>query len=281
LQQEENHSPRRIENNRYEDEVQGPKNSHRKDGSRRTKQFDRASDDLLRSMRKEIDELKNEMKEKTTKNLDGMVKRTDSPFTTKVLECPLPPKFFLPQLEAYDGLKDPLDHITTFKKTLSLQQTPDKIVCRSFLTILKGAARVRFNAQSSIDDFEQLGNLFVRHYVDGQQQKRPANHLLMIRQEKGETLRSYVKQFNKEVIEVDKPRDKVQLPTFKVNLKSKEFVVMLAKSPLESMIELLLKVQKYMNAEDPIAVIRMGDMWKAKRNIQEYSKGKKRGRKDY
>ena len=45
--------------------------------------------------------------------------------------------------------------------------------------------------------------------------------------------------------------------------------------------ELLLKVQKYMNAEDAIAVIRMGDMWKAKRNIQEYSKGKKRGRKDY
>ena len=60
------------------------------------------------------------MKEKK-KNLDGMVKRIDSPFTLKVLECPLPPKFRLLQLESYDGLKDPLDHITTFKMTLSLQ----------------------------------------------------------------------------------------------------------------------------------------------------------------
>lgn len=50
-----------------------------------------------------------------------------------------------------------------------------------------------------------------------------------------------MKQFNKEVLEVDKPKDKVQLPTFKVSLKSKEFVVVLAKIPLESMMELLLK----------------------------------------
>ena len=98
------------------------------------------NDDLLRSMRKEMDELKNAMKEKTTKNLDRMVKRTNSPFTTKVMECPLPPKFRLPQLESYDDLKDSLDHITTFKMTLSLQQTTDEIVCQSFPMILKGAA---------------------------------------------------------------------------------------------------------------------------------------------
>ena len=58
---------------------------------------------------------------KKKKNLDGMVKRIDSPFTSKVLECPLPLKFRLLQLESYDGLKDPLDHITTFEMTLSLQ----------------------------------------------------------------------------------------------------------------------------------------------------------------
>ena len=87
-----------------------------------------------------MDELKNAMKEKTTKNLDRMVKRTNSPFTTKVMECPLPPKFRLPQLESYDDLKDSLDHITTFKMTLSLQQTTDEIVCQSFPMILKGAA---------------------------------------------------------------------------------------------------------------------------------------------
>ena len=140
LQQEENHSPRRIKNNKNEDEVQDPENSDGRDGLRRTEWSNGVNDDLLRSMRKEMDELKNVMKEKTTKNLDRMVKMTNSPFTTKIMECPLPPKFRLPQLESYDDLKDPLDHITTFKMTLSLQQTPDEIVCQSFLMILKGVA---------------------------------------------------------------------------------------------------------------------------------------------
>ena len=87
-----------------------------------------------------MDELKDAMKGKMAKNLDVMVKMTDSPFTSKVLECPLPPKFHLPQLESYDGLKDPLDHIATFKMTLSLQQTLDEIVCQSFPMALKEAA---------------------------------------------------------------------------------------------------------------------------------------------
>ena len=132
-----------------------------------------------------MDKLKSAMKEKTTKNLDGMVKRINSPFTTKILECPLPPKFCLPQLDSYDSLKDSLDHITTFKTTLSLHQTPDEIVCLSFLTTLKGATWVWFNklASSSIDDFEQLSNSFVRHFSDGHRQKRPTNHLLTIKQE--------------------------------------------------------------------------------------------------
>ena len=119
LQQEKNRSPWRIENNNNEDEAQDPEGSQGKDGSRRIELSNEASNDLLRSMMREMDELKDEGKKK--KNLDGMVKRIDSPFTLKVLECPLPPKFRLLQLESYDGLKDPLDHITTFKMTLSLQ----------------------------------------------------------------------------------------------------------------------------------------------------------------
>ena len=71
-------------------------------------------------MRKETDELKNAIKEKTDRSLDRMVRRTNSPFTTAVLECPVPSKFYLPQLEPFDGLKDPLDHLNTFKTTLGL-----------------------------------------------------------------------------------------------------------------------------------------------------------------
>ena len=88
-----------------------------------------------------MDELRNAIKEKTDQSLDRMVRATNSPFTTAVLECPMLTKFRLPQLEVFDELKDPQDHLNTFKTTLGLQQPFDKILCRSFPTTLKGAAR--------------------------------------------------------------------------------------------------------------------------------------------
>ena len=77
-------------------------------------------------MRKETDDLRSAIKEKTDQSLDKMIRKIDSPFTTTVLECPVPFKFHLPQLEPFDGLKDPLDHLNTFKITLGLQQPPNE-----------------------------------------------------------------------------------------------------------------------------------------------------------
>ena len=144
-----------------------------------------------------MDELRSTIKEKIDQNLDCIVRRTNSPFTMAVLECPVPSKFHLPQLEPFDGLKDLLDHLNTFKTTLGLQQPPDEILCRSFPTNLKEAAREWFTKlpTSSIDSFEQLGNAFLRHFVRGQRLRRLADHLLTIRQGEKETLRSYVKRF--------------------------------------------------------------------------------------
>ena len=111
---------------------------------------------MMKNMRKELDEVKNAMKGKTAVNLGGMIKRTDSPFTTSILECPLPPKFRLPQLEVYEGTKDPLDHIGEFKTILSLQQTSDEVICRTFLATLRGATWVWFSKllAASIANFD-------------------------------------------------------------------------------------------------------------------------------
>ena len=42
----------------------------------------------------------------------------------------------------------------------------------------------------------------------------------------------------------------MQLTTFKVGLKSRDFVVSLAKNPPKMMTKMLLKAQKYMNAKE-------------------------------
>ena len=144
--------------------------------------------------------MRNAIWEKTNQSLDRIVRKTDSPFTVAVQECPVPSKFRLPQLEPFDELKDPLDHLNTFKTTLGLQQPPDEILCSSFLTTLKGAAREWFNKlpASSIDNFEQLNGSFVRHFVDRQRPKRIVDHLLTIKQGEKETLRSYVTRFTRD-----------------------------------------------------------------------------------
>ena len=141
---------------------------------------------------------------------------------------------------------------------MGLQQPPDEILCRSFPTTLKGAAREWFTKlpTSSVDNFDQLSNAFLRHFIGGQGPKRLADYLLTIRQGEKETLRSYVKRFTQETLEVDEADDKVHLVTFKAGLRSRDLVASLVKNPPKTMAEMLLKVQKYMNAEDAVAAIR-------------------------
>ena len=103
-----------------------------------------------------MDELRNAIKEKTDQSLDRMVRAINSPFTTVVLECLVPSKFRLPQLESFDALKDPQDHLNAFKTTLGIQQPLDEILCRSFPTTLIRVAREWFTKlpTSSIDNFK-------------------------------------------------------------------------------------------------------------------------------
>ena len=65
-----------------------------------------------------------------------------------------------------------------------------------------------------------------------------------------------MKRFTQETFEVDEANDKVQLTTFKVGLRSRDLVASLAKNPPKTMAEMLLKAQKYMNAEDALAAIK-------------------------
>ena len=112
LQQEKNRS-------RTNQEDEG--DSQRRSDHRRPVTPDGPSSNLLREMRKEMDSLRNAIKGKIERSLDRMFRTTDSPFTATVLECPVPSKFHLPQLEPFDGLKDLFDYLNTFKMTLGLQ----------------------------------------------------------------------------------------------------------------------------------------------------------------
>ena len=246
------------EENRSKGNPKDEGDSQRRSDHQRPISLNDQHSDLLREMRKEMDELRSAIKEKIEQSVDRLVRATDLPFTTTVLECPVPSKFRLPQLESFNELKYPQDQLITFKTTLGLQQPPDEILCRSFPTTFKGAVREWFTKlpTSSVDNFEQLSNAFLHHFIRGQHPKRPTNYLLTIRQGEKETLRSYVKRFTGETLEVDEADDKVQLTNFKARLRSRDLMASLTKNPPKTMAKMFLKAQKYMNAEDAVAAIR-------------------------
>ena len=74
----------------------------------------------MQAMKEQMEVMMNALKGRVSSNLDDLVNRTDSPFTAPVNSCPLPQKFRMPQVESYDGVKDLLDHLETFKTMMHL-----------------------------------------------------------------------------------------------------------------------------------------------------------------
>ena len=85
-----------------------------------------------------------------------------------------------------------------------------------------------------------------------------------------------MKRFTQETLEVDEADDKVQLTTFKARLRSKDLVASLAKNSPKTMVEMLLKAQKYMNAEDAMVAIRDVEKPGDKGRKDDKRKGQKR-----
>ena len=96
----------------------------------------------MKAMKEQMEVTMNALKGRVSSDLDDLVNRTDSPFTALVNYFPLSHKFCMPQIDSYDGVKDPLDHLETFKTLMHLQGITDEIMCRAFPTTLKDAARI-------------------------------------------------------------------------------------------------------------------------------------------
>ena len=73
------------------------------------------------------------------------MQQTESPFMAEVLHFPLPAKFRIPQVEVFDGARDFIDHLNTYKNQMELHGYQDPVRCRAFAITLKGPALAWFN----------------------------------------------------------------------------------------------------------------------------------------
>ena len=74
-----------------------------------------------------------------------------------------------------------------------------------------------------------------------------------MKQQEGETLRKYVKCFNKVVLEIDEANNQVIMTTFEARLNKLDLVFSLKTLPT-TVTDLLFKAQKYINGKDALIV---------------------------
>ena len=200
--------------------------------------------------------MKEAIKGRAPVSMDALVQQTESPFIAGVLHFPLPAKFRMPQIEAFDGTKDPVDHLNTYKTHMELYGYQDPVRCRAFAITLKGSALAWFNRLSpaSISLFRELSIAFVSHFIGAQMYMKPSYHLVTVKQGPQENLRSYVQRFNSESLKVHIPDKKFSIIAFIIELgiQSKDLMFSISKNPQASMAKVLAKTEKYINGEEAL-----------------------------
>ena len=188
--------------------------------------------------------------------MDALIQQTESPFTAEVLHFPLPAKFRMPQIETFDGMKDPIDHLNTYKNQMELHGYQDPIRCRAFAITLKGPTLAWFNRlpPSSFSSFTELSIAFVSHFIEAMTYRKLNYHLLTIKQSSQESLRLYVQMFNAESLKVDIPDEKFPITAFIAGLgvQSKDLMFSISKNHHARMAEVLAKTEKYINGEEAL-----------------------------
>ena len=133
-----------------------------------------------------------------------------------------------------------------------MQGVADEIMCRAFLTMLKGLVRIWFSrlTPNSISTFKELSAQFASHFIGGLRYKKSTACLMNIKQWKDETLRSYITRFNKEAFSIDEADDKILVAAFTNGLRKGKFLFSLYKKDLKTMLDVLYRATKYMNVEN-------------------------------
>ena len=174
------------------------------------------------------------------------------PFSQEIQEEPIPNRFRMPQVDPYDGTTDPLDHLESYKALMRVQGATDALLCIAFPATLRKAARVWFTRlePESISSFHQLEGKFVAHFDACRKVPREVDSLFSIRQQDQELLRDYITRFKIAILEIYSLDELIAMLALKRELKTSRLTYSLDKKPPRTYSELLLRVHKYIRAEE-------------------------------
>ena len=93
----------------------------------------------------------------------GLEDMLSSPLGSHILSYESPHGFVMPSFAMYDGSTDPYDHMLHFNQTMILSTVNDRLICKVFLSNLKGLALAWFHKllRGSINSFSDLWTTFI------------------------------------------------------------------------------------------------------------------------
>jgi len=156
------------------------------------------------------------------------------------MEVPLPSTWKNPAFDKYDGTTDPGEHVDAYVTQVSLYIAEDALLCRVFPTSLKGVAFSWFARlpTHSIECFDTLVKKFGAQFATSRPHHLTSIALVNIRQEKTESLRTFMERFGKIVLNICNLSPEVAMHHMVTVLKPGPFSDSLCKKPVMNLDEL-------------------------------------------
>ncbi|XP_073318005.1 uncharacterized protein [Primulina huaijiensis] len=128
----------------------------------------------------------------------------------------------------------------------------DRIKCKMILTTLVDSAQRWFEglAPQSIHSFKDFQKVFLHHFSRSKKYKKTAFSLFEVKQSSDESLRAYIKRFNRVALDVPTCATETKTTAFTQGLREDEFFKSLTKKVPGDFEDLLSRAEKYINMEE-------------------------------
>ncbi|XP_014524062.1 uncharacterized protein LOC106780299 [Vigna radiata var. radiata] len=157
-----------------------------------------------------------------------------------------------PPIERFDGNSDPEYHLRNSIDSMAFYSKSDLVKCRAFSLSLKGEALEWYYTlpPNTVDSFRTVMTLFKKQYASNRKQEITPADLVNTKQEKGETLKAFMKRYTETARQVNEVNHSFIINNLSSCLRPGYFAEKLYARPPKIMEELQERVAEFIRMEE-------------------------------